>query len=89
MHVASQFSLGAQDQVQRPHPAVRGQSSCKGAVSGSSKSQWLKAQFDLRYKFILEAVTNKFVVPITDKNIADMFTKSPTIEALRTARSLA
>jgi transposase InsO family protein len=41
---------------------------------------------DLRYKFILEAVAKKFVVPIyvaTGANIADIFTKSPTIEIFR------
>jgi hypothetical protein len=41
---------------------------------------------DLRYKFTLDAVTQKFIVPIyvaTGLNIADIFTKSPTIEIFR------
>ena len=41
---------------------------------------------DLLYKFILDAVSKKFIVPIyvpTGENIADIFTKSPSVEIFR------
>jgi histone deacetylase 1/2 len=41
---------------------------------------------DLKYKFILECVSTGFIKPVyvrTDQNIADIFTKSPTVAVFR------